>query len=137
MLQQTDETIAELYIASINRIIKEFKRGKNKNLKYLLEAIAKDIDQFNEDLAKVIKSVVEDGAENGIYFTKQISIDVLKKAGVDIVPFIKSMEFNRKRAVQISFARSHKNGLKLSERIWNVGQHNKKNNVRYCSCWNW
>lgn len=126
MLQQTDETIAELYIASINRIIKEFKRGKNKNLKYLLEAIAKDIDQFNEDLAKVIKSVVEDGAENGIYFTKQISIDVLKKAGVDIVPFIKSMEFNRKRAVQISFARSHKNGLKLSERIWNVGQHNKK-----------
>lgn len=36
------------------------------------------------------------------------------------------MEFNRKRAVQISFARSHKNGLKLSERIWNVGQHNKK-----------
>ena len=126
MLQQSDETIAELYIASINRIIQELKKGENKNLKYLLEVIAKDVDQFNQDLAKAIKFVVENGTENGMYFIKQVSIDVLKEAGVDTVPFIKSMEFNRKRAVQISFARSHKDGLKLSERIWNVGQHNKK-----------
>ena len=36
------------------------------------------------------------------------------------------MEFSRKRAIQTSFARSHEDGLKLSERIWNIGQHNKK-----------
>lgn len=126
MLQQSDETIAELYIASINRIIQELKEGKNKNLKYLLEVIAKDVDQFNQDLAKAIKFVVENGTENGMYFIKQVSIDVLKEAGVDTVPFIKSMEFSRKRAIQTSFARSHEDGLKLSERIWNIGQHNKK-----------
>lgn len=61
-----------------------------------------------------------------MYFIKQVSIDVLKEAGVDTVPFIKSMEFSRKRAIQTSFARSHEDGLKLSERIWNIGQHNKK-----------
>lgn len=126
MLQQSDETIAELYIASINRIIQELKKGENKNLKYLLEVIAKDVDQFNQDLAKAIKFVVENGTENGMYFIKQVSIDVLKEAGVDTVPFIKSMEFSRKRAIQTSFARSHEDGLKLSERIWNIGQHNKK-----------
>lgn len=126
MLQQSDETIAELYIASINRIIQELKEGENKNLKYLLEVIAKDVDQFNQDLAKAIKFVVENGTENGMYFIKQVSIDVLKEAGVDTVPFIKSMEFSRKRAIQTSFARSHEDGLKLSERIWNIGQHNKK-----------
>lgn len=126
MLQQSDETIAELYIASINRIIQELKKGENKNLKYLLEVIAKDVDQFNQDLAKAIKFVVENGTENGMYFIKQVSIDVLKGAGVDTVPFIKSMEFSRKRAIQTSFARSHEDGLKLSERIWNIGQHNKK-----------
>lgn len=126
MLQQSDETIAELYIASINRIIQELKKGENKNLKYLLEVIAKDVDQFNKDLAKAIKFVVENGTENGMYFIKQVSIDVLKEAGVDTVPFIKSMEFSRKRAIQTSFARSHEDGLKLSERIWNIGQHNKK-----------
>ena len=98
----------------------------NKNLKYLLEVIAKDVDQFNQDLAKAIKFVVENGTENGMYFIKQVSIDVLKEAGVDTVPFIKSMEFSRKRAIQTSFARSHEDGLKLSERIWNIGQHNKK-----------
>ena len=124
MLQQSDETIAELYIASINRIIQELKEGENKNLKYLLEVIAKDVDQFNQDLAKAIKFVVENGTENGMYFIKQVSIDVLKEAGVDTVPFIKSMEFSRKRAIQT--ARSHEDGLKLSERIWNIGQHNKK-----------
>ena len=126
MLQQSDETIAELYIASINRIIQELKKGENKNLKYLLEVIAKDVDQFNQDLAKAIKFVVENGTENGMYFIKQVSIDVLKEAGVDTVPFIKSMEFSCKRAIQTSFARSHEDGLKLSERIWNIGQHNKK-----------
>lgn len=126
MLQQSDETIAELYIASINRIIQELKKGENKNLKYLLEVIAKDVDQFNQDLAKAIKFVVENSTENGMYFIKQVSIDVLKEAGVDTVPFIKSMEFSRKRAIQTSFARSHEDGLKLSERIWNIGQHNKK-----------
>lgn len=126
MLQQSDETIAELYIASINRIIQELKKGENKNLKYLLEVIAKDVDQFNQDLAKAIKFVVKNGTENGMYFIKQVSIDVLKEAGVDTVPFIKSMEFSRKRAIQTSFARSHEDGLKLSERIWNIGQHNKK-----------
>ena len=126
MLQQSDETIAELYIASINRIIQELKEGENKNLKYLLEVIAKDVDQFNQDLAKAIKFVVENGTENGMYFIKQVSIDVLKEAGVDTVPFIKSMEFSRKRAIQTSFARSYEDGLKLSERIWNIGQHNKK-----------
>lgn len=126
MLQQSDETIAELYIASINRIIQELKEGENKNLKYLLEVIAKDVDQFNQDLAKAIKFVVENGTENGMYFIKQVAIDVLKEAGVDTVPFIKSMEFSRKRAIQTSFARSHEDGLKLSERIWNIGQHNKK-----------
>lgn len=126
MLQQSDETIAELYIASINRIIQELKKGENKNLKYLLEVIAKDVDQFNQDLAKAIKFVVENGTENGMYFIKQVSIDVLKEAGVDTVPFIKSMEFSRKRVIQTSFARSHEDGLKLSERIWNIGQHNKK-----------
>lgn len=130
MLQQSDETIAELYIASINRIIQELKKGENKNLKYLLEVIAKDVDQFNQDLAKAIKFVVENDTENGMYFIKQVSIDVLKEAGVDTVPFIKSMEFSRKRAIQTSFARSfarsHEDGLKLSERIWNIGQHNKK-----------
>lgn len=125
LLQQTDETIAEIYIASIKRIIKEFKNG-NKNIKHLLEVISDDAEQFNYDLAKAIKTAIEDGATAGVYFNKQIATDVLKKAGIDVVPIIKSIEFSRKRAVQISFARSYKDGLKVSERIWNVSMHTRK-----------
>ena len=125
LLQQTDETIAELYLASVRRIIREFKKG-NKKLKYLLEAIADDTEQFNEDLAKAIKSAIDDGTTVGVYFNQHVATDVLKKAGIDIVPMIKSLEFSRKRAVQTSFARSHKDGLKVSERIWNVSTHTRK-----------
>ena len=125
LLQQSDETIAEIYLAAIKRIIAEMKRG-NKKLKILLEAIIEDTAQFNTELATAIRNSIDASVTSGMYFNKVITISTLKQTGIDLAPMIKSFEFNRKRAVITSFARSHKDGLKLSERIWNVGEHNKK-----------
>lgn len=125
LLQQSDETIAEIYLAAIKRIIAEMKRG-NKNLKILLEAIIGDVEQFNAELATAIKNSIDAGVTSGMFFNKMVTIEMLKRASIDITPMIKSFEFSRKRAIATSFARSHKDGLKLSERIWRISEHNKK-----------
>ena len=39
LLQQTDKAIADLYLASVRRILTEYRSGRNKGLRYLLEVI--------------------------------------------------------------------------------------------------
>ena len=126
LLQQTDRTIADLYLASVKRLLAEFRAGRNKGLRFLLEAVSEDVTQLNVDLGKSIDAAISNGVEAGMVFSKSVSLDVLKKAEIQTEPMIRAYEFQRKRAVAMSYARSYKDGLKLSQRIWNVTEGNKK-----------
>ena len=126
LLQQTDKTIADLYLASVRRILTEYRSGRNKGLRYLLEAIGDDVKQLNVDLGDKIDKAIGNGAEAGLVFSRAVSLDVLQKADMQTEPMIRAYAFQRKRAVAISYARAYKDGLKLSERIWNITEGNKQ-----------
>lgn len=126
LLQQTDKAVADLYLASVRRILSEYRSGRNKGLQYLLEVINDDVKQLNADLGAKIDQAIKNGAESGLLFSRSVSLDVLQKADMQMEPMIRAYEFQRKRAIAMSYARAYKDGLKLSERVWNVTESSKK-----------
>lgn len=126
LLQQSDLTIAKIYASSVRRILKEYRRGRNKNLLYLLQAIGDDVAEIDASLGREVRAMIGKGVDAGVYFSRAVTLEVFRQAEIDTDPLVKMFDFQRKRAVEMSFARAYKDGLKLSDRIWNVTDHTQK-----------
>lgn len=126
LLSLTDKDITAIYHDHLRRILWEYKSGRNKGLLYLLEAIDEDSPSFHGDLVARIENAIEKGSAAGITFTSLVTIDYIEKAGMDKGPMIKAFEWQRKQAVAACYARTHKDGLFLSDRIWNTAEASRK-----------
>ena len=126
LLSETDEEIATLYREHLRQILTEYRSGRNGGLVYLLDAIDEDSPKFHGDLAARIENAIEKGAAAGILFSKSVTIDCLSKTGMSAGPMIRAFEWQRKQAVAACYARTHKDGLYLSDRIWNTSEETRK-----------
>lgn len=126
-LSRSDRQIAKLYNEAISRILTEFKQGGARSTEGLLVAINDDFDQQTlfRGLTDALEDVISTGAAEGISFTKDMTLDVLCEAGFATEPMIRAFEFARQRAVAAAYARTQKDGLHLSDRIWNTAQHTR------------
>lgn len=118
LLGKSDKEVAKLYHASLRRILWEWRRGKNKGLVYLLEAIDEDSPQFEGELAARIDNAIKEGAAAGIRFSQMVTMAGLESVGMDKGPMVRAFEWCRKQSVNACYARTHKDGLFLSDRIW-------------------
>lgn len=126
-LSRSDRQIAKLYNEAISRILTEFKQGGARSTEGLLVAINDDFDQQTlfRGLTDALEDAISTGAAEGISFTKDMTLDVLREAGFATEPMIRAFEFARQRAVAAAYARTQKDGLHLSDRIWNTAQHTR------------
>lgn len=121
-LAKSDRQITKLYNDAILRILSQFKQGGARSTEALLVAINDDFDQQTlfRGLTDALENAISTGATEGISFTKDITLDVLREAGFATEPMIRAFEFARQRAVAAAYARTYKDGLHLSDRIWNT-----------------
>ena len=121
-LRKSDRRIAKIYNDAVLRILREWK--EEQGIKGLLEAIDEDFREryLFSALSERLETTIREGAAAGITFSKDVSVDMLKRAGMGTEPLIRAMEFQRQRAVAAAYARTHKDGLHLSERIWNASE---------------
>ncbi len=122
LLSLTDKEITALYHEHLRRILEEYRSGRNKGLLYLLEDIDKDSPAFHGDLVARIENAIEKGSAAGIRFCQLVTLDCMEKAGMKSGPMVKAFEWQRKQAVAACYARTHKDGLFLSDRIWNTAE---------------
>jgi len=126
-LAVTDRHIAKIYNNALQRILTAYET--NKGVESLLEAIDSDFKGsilFN-DLTLEIENAINTGAAAGITFTKDVTADMLRAAGIETVPMIRAMAFQRQRAVAACYARIYRDGLTISDRIWKTSQEARDN----------
>lgn len=122
-LRKSDRQIAKIYSNAILRILQEFRQGE-QSTKALMVAINEDFDAqyLFKDLVSELEDAVKTGAAAGITFSQDVTTNLLGRVGMAAEPAIRAFEFCRQRAVAAAYARTHKNGLHLSDRIWNTAE---------------
>lgn len=120
-LRKSDRQIAKIYNSAILRILREFQQGE-QSTKALMVAINEDFDAqyLFKDLVAELEDAVKTGAAAGITFSQDVTTNLLSRVGMAAEPSIRAFEFCRQRAVAAAYARTHKDGLHLSDRIWNT-----------------
>jgi len=126
-LAVTDRHIAKIYNNALQRILTAYET--NKGVESLLEAIDSDfkVSILFNDLTLEIENAINTGAAAGITFTKDVTADMLRAAGIETVPMIRAMAFQRQRAVAACYARIYRDGLTISDRIWKTSQEARDN----------
>lgn len=122
-LRKSDRQIAKIYNNAILRILREFQQGE-QSTKALMVAINEDFDTqyLFKDLVAELEDAVKEGAAAGITFSQDVTTKLLGSVGMATEPSIRAFEFCRQRAVAAAYARTHKDGLHLSDRIWNTAE---------------
>lgn len=122
-LRKSDRQIAKIYNNAILRILREFQQGE-QSTKALMVAINEDFDTqyLFKDLVAELEDAVKAGAAAGITFSQDVTTKLLGSVGMATEPSIRAFEFCRQRAVAAAYARTHKDGLHLSDRIWNTAE---------------
>ena len=122
-LRKSDRQIAKIYNDAILRILREFQQGE-QSTKALMVAINEDFDAqyLFKDLVAELEDAVKTGAAAGITFSQDVTTNLLGRVGMAAEPSIRAFEFCRQRAVAAAYARTHKDGLHLSDRIWNTAE---------------
>ena len=122
-LRKSDRQVAKIYNDAILRILREFRQGE-QSTKALLVAINEDFDAqyLFKDLVAELEDAVKAGAAAGITFSQDVTTDILGRVGMAAEPSIRAFEFCRQRAVAAAYARTYKDGLHLSDRIWKTAE---------------
>ena len=122
-LRKSDRQIAKIYNNAILRVLQAFREGE-QSTKALMVAINDDFDSqyLFKDLVKQLEDVVSTGAAEGITFSQDVTTNLLERAGMDAEPAVRAFEFCRQRAVAAAYARTYKDGLHLSDRIWSTAE---------------
>lgn len=122
-LRKSDRQIAKIYNNAILRILREFQQGE-QSTKALMVAINEDFDTqyLLKDLVAELEDAVKEGAAAGITFSQDVTTKLLGSVGMATEPSIRAFEFCRQRAVAAAYARTYKDGLHLSDRIWNTAE---------------
>jgi hypothetical protein len=126
LLTMTDKEITAIYHEHLRNVLTDYRSGRNQGLIYLLQAIDKDSPAFHGALTERIENAIEKGAAAGINFGQLVTMDYIGEAGMDKAPVVKAFEWQRKQAVAANYARTHKDGLYLSDRIWNTSEEARK-----------
>lgn len=121
-LATTDRHIARVYNNALERVLAAYQA--NRGIESLLEAIDEDFKGsiLFDDLRLEIENAISTGAAAGINFSEYVSLDVLRAAGIETAPMLKSFYFQRQRAVAACYAKIYKDGLTISNRIWRISQ---------------
>ena len=124
-----DPEIRGLYIRSANRVAKELRQLvlktpssylRKRQLEELEAALRAEAERLKGGLAGAIGKHIERAVDAGAGYSQTVTMDLLKKAGVE-APGLRSVfaSVNR-QAVETCWARTKK-GLHLSDRIWTQG----------------
>ena len=121
-LAVSDRHIAKVYNNALQRVLAAYE--VNRGIQSLLEAIDEDFKGsiLFKDLSLEIENAINTGAAAGITFSKDVSLDVLRAAGLEVAPMVRAMNFQRQRAVAACNARIYLDGLTISDRIWRISQ---------------
>ena len=121
-LAVSDRHIAKVYNNALQRVLAAYE--VNRGIESLLEAIDEDFKGsiLFKDLSLEIENAISTGAAAGITFSKDVSLDVLRAAGLEVAPMVRAMSFQRQRAVAACHARIYRDGLTISDRIWRISQ---------------
>lgn len=121
-LSVSDRHVAKIYNNALRRALRDYQA--NRGVESLLEAIDTDFKDsiLFRDLSLEIENAINTGAAAGITFSKDVSLDVLRAAGLEVAPMVRAMNFQRQRAVAACHARIYRDGLTISDRIWRISE---------------
>lgn len=132
-----DKEIRQLYNRSADRVAYKIKRLalgtpssylRKRQLEELEAALRQEAERLSDELEKHIGDYIEQAVDAGGGYSRVVSLDLFKKAGIDTGELKTLFATVNKQAVEACWARTKK-GLYLSDRIWQQGE-NYRNTMR-------
>lgn len=125
-----DPEIRGLYIRAADRVAKELRELtlktpssylRRQQLEALEAALRAEADRLTGNLTKAFEWYIEQAVGAGGGYSQAITLDLFKKAGIDITGLRTMFAAANRQAVEACWARTKK-GLFLSDRIWQQGE---------------
>lgn len=125
-----DPEIRRLYIRAADRVAKELRELalktpssylRKRQLEELEALLRAEADRLTGNLTKAFEQYIEQAVDAGSKYSLAITLDLFKKAGMDISELQTMFVTVNRQAVEACWARTRK-GLYLSDRIWEQGE---------------
>jgi len=121
-----DKEIANLYIRSADRIVKELQQIgtttisgqiRKKHFKELEKSLRAEAELIQKGLTEAFVDYIASAAKAGVGYTQGVVLNLFDQAGLKTSGIRKLFSRVNKQAVEAIWART-RNGLYLSDRIW-------------------
>lgn len=129
-----DVEIRQMYNAMTDRISKKLKEVaasspagmRKKQLEQVEKQLRYESELLRGNITAKMTGYIKSSVEAGTGISQNITFKVLKDGGIDLdkKPVMESFSRVNKRAAEAVW-NTHKNGLKLSDRIWNVSKNSE------------
>lgn len=125
-----DPEIRGLYIRSADRVARELRRLalktpssylRKRQLEELEAALRREAEKLGGNLTKAMEGYVEQAVDAGAGYSRAVTLNLFKKAGMDTAGLRTMFATVNRQAVEACWARTKK-GLFLSDRIWQQGE---------------
>lgn len=126
-----DLAIRKLYLRAADRIAAELRAMgaltvggmlRKRHLEELEASLRREADRLASELTDEIKRAVDEAVSAGVGFSKAVTLELGQVAGWDSGRLREIFAHVNRQAVEACWART-KNGLHLSDRIWQSGEH--------------